>query len=216
MAFRRRFRRRRFGNRRGVKRLEPVWITTAYTAETNTATTQRDFFQLVGPEDYTPDFLTDTQRKESVNLIRTVGSLFVNPILDIGTASNFNAFQWKAAFFIDGDEAVEDKVFSDPGQFDIATDVDEWVEFCRNFDVLHTLFFHGGIAGKTAGLDGPRWDGGTGASDGWNRVEWDITVKRKMKTDQALWLLVASQSISVGSEFGGLALHVENRTLIHD
>jgi len=191
-------------------------LTTAYNIAVPPTVVRRELFQLVGPEDYTQDFLDDTQRRESCTLVRSVGAFAVYPFLSLGDPQDNNIVDWslKAVLFTASDAAIADTFANDPGSFDIAYNPQTFVDFNRRYQVMQTFWFRRGTYGATGAL--------TAAGDIWippdapNRESWDVTVKRKLTTDEALWLLINCDFLqSIPTEFGG-SIDVESRALIHD
>lgn len=216
MAFRRRgFRRRRFGAR-GVARKEPVWITTAYdiTVPPNLLTQQ--LFQLIGPEDYTPDYVAEPQRRDKATLYRTVGSFSMLPNIP-ADKDGILTIAWKAALFVAGDKQIDDAFAADPTQFDIVNPGD-FPPFCRDFSPIHIFWSeyftvaNAIVGGSTTEFKTEIWY--PPATSG--RKEWDVTVRRKLVGDDALWLLVNCSFLqSPPQEIGG-SVDVEARNLIMD
>jgi len=218
MAFRsarRRFSgRRRFGGR-GVARKEPIWISTAYFVDQIPSVIQQQLFQLVGPEDYTPDYLTEPQRLEKCTLVRTVGSFNLQPTFSTPEVTQTVFTAGKAALFIAGDKHIEDSFANDPAQFNITNPL-VFPPFCRDFAPMHIFW-------SWAFGDERRLTGGTGGATAKTRVPphpgefpWDVTVKRKLHGDDALWLLINLVfAQSPADEIGG-QIDVESRNLIMD
>jgi len=210
MAFRRRFRRRRFSGRRAVARKEPIWITTAFDVTVFPQVEQQALFQLVGPEDYTPDYLTEESRKDRCTLVRTVGHFNLGPVIEPDPDAVTQTL-WKAALFVAGDKEIDDAFAADPNQFNIRQ-VSEFVPFCRNFPPMHVFWF-GFMQDNSVTLAAvpnryPPAEPG--------HREWDVTVKRKLEGDQALFLLINAIFLqSPQGEIGGV-IDVESRNLIMD
>jgi len=218
MAFRRRFGRRGGGfRRRAVARKEPIWIASAYFVTLPDSTQQQALFQLVGPEDYTPDYLTETQRLDKCTLVRTVGSFNLIPLIpDFTNGTVVTA--WKGALFVAGDKQVDDGFANDPLQFSI-TNPSIFPTWCRDFAPMH-VFWNGTftrgnhlVGGSLTEFRPGFWHppGVTG------QVDWDVTVKRKMQGDDALFLLIDiifAQNPS--TEGDGGFIDVEARNLIMD
>jgi len=212
--FRRRFRRRRRFGGKGVKRKEAVWIQTAYNVAKAPTILQRDLFALVGPEDYTPDYLSEPQRLERSTVVRTVGHFSITPVMVANTSTQrLNRVTFKAALFIAGDKEIDDAFAADPAQFDI-TGTTEFVQFCRQYSPMH-IFWNAWA----------QWseDGGTDWGDYWVPPgetlarEWDVSVKRRMKGDDGLWLLINSISqVVMGEVEFGHSIDVESRNLLND
>jgi len=217
MAFRRRFSRRRFG-RRAVKRKEPIWLTTAFEAVKPNGPVNRDFFELVSPADYTPDWVDGGIRSEGATLIRTVGAFQVLPFLSFGTVGpNATNTQFKAVLFTASERSIDDGFANDPGQFDIAFDPSKYAQFARDFRVLHTFWLRRfTYAVSTSDL------ATAGAGDVWIPPDvpsshmWDVTVRAKLSKDEAVWLLINKAFIAGGEITNGGSLEVEARCLIHD
>jgi len=210
MAFRRRFRRRRFGGRRAVARKEPIWITTAFSEIIAPNTLQQALFQLVGPEDYTPDYLTEGSRKDKCTLVRTVGSFSLLPFIPADPAG-ITATSYKAALFVAGDKEIDDAFGNDPAQFDIVNPA-TFVQFARDFSPMHIFWqdFRQDFRVTLAAVLNA-WPPATSL-----RNDWDVTVKRRMEGDQALFLLINHVfTQSPVDEFGG-SVEVESRNLIMD
>lgn len=211
MAFRRRFRRRRFSRSgRGVKRREPTWITTAFATNILPNTLSQVLFQLVGPEDYTPDYVDDPNRSERTLLVRTVGSFNMIGQLAAPTEGNSNVvLSWKAALFIASDKGVDDRLANDPTQFDI-TDPLVFIPFCRDFQPMH-IFWSG--YSRQVGFFGTEVEGWYPPAE-IPRRDWDVTVKRRLEGDEALFLLIninAAQSPVLAT---GAFIDVEARNLL--
>lgn len=167
------------------------------------------------PADYTPDYLTSDNRTERATLLRTVGHFQLVPALPgpgTSTAQRVYLPSFKAAIFTGGDKELDDAFAADPSQFDIV-DPATYVNFCRNYKPLH--MFWGAYARITH-------DAGTDYGEYWNPPtenlarEWDITVKRRLEGDQALWLLINSAVLQTEVTEIGVTYDVESRTLITD
>lgn len=214
MFRRRSFRRRRFG-RRAVARKEPIWITTAFSVTNPANVLQQNLFQLIGPEDYTPDYATEINRKDKCTLVRTVGGCSISAALPADPAGVVEA-QWKAALFVGGDKQVEDGFAQDPGQFDIVNAV-AFMTFCRDFSPLQvwwTRYYNmtRNLTGGTASAAAIDWIPPTESP----RFEWDVNVKRRLEGDDVLFLLINVVFLqSPVIEFGG-AIEIESRNLIMD
>jgi len=217
MAFRRRFGRRRGGfQRRAVARKEPIWISTAYFVTVAGNVGQQALFQLIGPEDYTPDYTAEISRKDKCTLVRTVGQFSQIPIVeDFSNAKNNVA--WKAALFVAGDKQVDDAFSNDPGQFDITSPA-VFPTFCRDYAPMHIFWdewyviANSIVGGSSTTFATNIWYPPTASG----KREWDITVKRKMEGDDALFLLLNITFVqNPTGEIGG-ALDVESRNLIMD
>jgi len=132
---------------------------------------------------------------------------------DVST-QRYVAVTYKAALFIAGNSEIDDAFGNDPSQFDIAFDPATFVAFCREYAPMHVFWQRNFILQRDGGSDwGNYWYPPTlsGVED------WDVTVKRKMAGEDALWLLINSASSLVGNEQEfGHALRVEARTLITD
>jgi len=213
MAFRRRFRRRRFGGRRAVARKEPIWITTAFNVSAPPNAIQQMLFQLVGPEDYTPDYLTEVSRKDRCTLVRTVGDFLISPIQIVAPDSIVQP-SWKAVLFVAGDKEIDDAFANDPNQFDILNTA-TFVAFCRSFSPMHVFWSQyitrTYVATALSALH-PVWE--PPAISG--RNPWDVTVKRKMEGDDALFLLINLVAFQQPVDEIAATVDVESRNLIMD
>lgn len=214
MAFRRRFRRtRRFGRRNFVRKT-PAWITTAYNVAQVPQVTAQQLFQLVGPEDYIPDYTTEPQRLDRNLLVRTVGSFKLIPVFPTPVeAVPFVVTAAKGALFVAGDKQVDDGFANDPGQFEI-TSPTVFPTFCRDFAPMHIFWGLGAeYRGNNSVTNDFRW--WLPPAETLSR-EWDVTVRRKLQGDDALWLLLDVVFLqSEPSTFGG-AIDVESRNLLAD
>lgn len=213
--FRRRRRFRRFGGR-GVKRREPVWIQTAYNVPKEPTVTFQDLFQLVGPEDYTPDYITEPQRLERSTLLRTVGGFSLVPVMPAPTTAENNQrsvrTNYKAALFIAGDKQIDDGFANDPGQFEIF-DPAVFVVFCRDFAPMKIFWNKYAVWSQDAGTDyGDYWVPPAVTLN----EEWDVTVKRKMQGDEGLYLLINGLFQQSHNELFGGSIDVESRNLLND
>jgi len=198
-----------------VKRKEPVWISTAYETALPPTTLQRDLFELVGPEDYTPDYLSELSRSERSTVIRTVGHFQLTPVMvPQGTTQRVNRVQFKAALFTASDREINDSFANDPQQYEIMFPL-PYVDFCRNHRPMKIFWNSWAQWQQDAGSDfGDYWvpPGETLAR------EWDVKVSRRMQGDEGLWLLINSLSIVTGIEeleFGH-TIDVESRNLLND
>lgn len=218
MAFRgRRFRpRRRFGAR-AVARKEPIWISSAYFVNIAPNNLDASLFQLIGPEDFTPDYTVETQRKDRCTLYRTVGNFNMIPVIPEFTNGR-NLVVWKAALFVAGDKQVDDAYANDPGQFSIV-DPPVFSTFCRDFSPIHIFWarqFEEGmsIVGGSTTTFAPNWHMPPSVSGQDN--SWDVTVRRKLEGDDCLWLLVNNAFIQSPTEEVAGSIDVESRNLIMD
>jgi len=173
----------------------------------------RDLFQLVAPEEYGSELL-DT-RRDSATLIRTVGSMYISPFIQLGSPqpNNFVDVLWKAALFTANEKEIDDAFANDPTQFDIQSST-VFAEFCSRWSPIQFSWFREFHYGATGAL--------LSAGDVWmppyanNYWDWDVGVARKLSGDGSLWLLINSAFLqSVPQDFGG-SIDVESRTLIHD
>jgi len=194
-------------------------VTTAFTAVKPPATPNRDFFLLVGAADYTADFVDGGLRKESATVVRSVGQVMVKPFLVLGDPQIANSTEvaWKAVLFTASEERIADAFDADPTQFDIAFNPTTFAKFCLDWSVLHVFWFHdylvaaSGIVEATADISIPA----TGPSAS-HSERWDVTVKRKLHTDEGLWLLLNSTAGSTAEPEFACSIDVEARCLIHD
>jgi len=218
MAFRRRFGRRGGGfRRRAVARKEPIWIATAYFVNVPDTLQQQALFQLVGPEDYTPDYASEPQRLDKCTLVRTVGSFNLIPLVpEFSNGETQTA--WKAALFVAGDKQVDDGFANDPLQFSLSNPA-IFPVFCRDFAPMHVFWsnsFNAGnsiVGGSTSTFAQNIWY--PPATTG--RETWDVGVKRKMQGDDALFLLIDVIFAQNPSTEGiGGFIDVESRNLIMD
>jgi len=215
VAFRRgfKFRRRGRSSRRAV-RATPAWITTAFNVAVAPQVVDNRLFQLVGPEDYIPDYFDEPQRLDRNTLIRTVGSFKLIPVLpqpeELTPAVTIAA---KAALFVAGDKQVDDMAANDPGQFDITSPA-VFPPFCRDFAPLHVFWSLGAQwLGTNALVDRTSvWvpPGETLSRD------WDVKVKRRLQGDDALFLLVSVVFLQSEPQTFGGAIDVEARNLLAD
>jgi len=167
----------------------------------------------MGPEDYTPDFLTDTQRKEEVLIVRAIGTMVLQPFWNL-SAANFSNITWKSLIYTEGDESVEDGAGNDPAQYQI-TDPQTYVDFCREHNVMNVHPLKSFVIGQEGGLQSPQYSRHSHPTIA--TTEWDMTLKRKVKTDGALWLLVAWENAnSLSGENILVSIDVDSRVLIHD
>lgn len=197
-------------------RKQPVWIQNAFEVDKPPLTTNQDLFQLVGPEDYTPDYFLEPQRIEKSTLMRSVGVFSLKPIIEgtpAPTTQRTVLVRYKAALFVAGDKQIDDSLANDPAQFDIAFSAVNYILFCRDFSPIK-IFWHKQFQWtRDSGTDyGEFWIPPT--HSGWE--EWDVTVKRKMQGDDALWLLVSSVFIPTEELVNGGSIEVECRNLIQD
>jgi len=176
----------------------------------------QSLFQLIGPEDYTPDYLSEPQRKDKCTLTRTVGSFIMIPVvppLEGFEVAPFVLTSYKAALFVAGDKQVDDGFANDPGQFAI-TDPAVFPPFCRDFAPLHIFWAEYFRIAANASIVNPdiEWfpPGITG------KIEWDVGVKRKMEGDDALFLLIDHVFLQSEPQTFGGAIDVESRNLIMD
>jgi len=170
-------------------------------------------FQLIGPEDYTPDYLTEVSRKDKCTLVRTVGDFMISPIQIIEPDSIVQP-SWKAALFVAGDKEVDDAFANDPAQFDILNTA-TFVPFCRSFSPMHIFWSQyitrTYVATALSALH-PVWE--PPAITG--RNPWDVTVKRRMEGDDALFLLINIVIFQQPVDEIGATVDVESRNLIMD
>lgn len=172
--------------------------------------TFQHLFELVGPEDYTPDYVNEPQRLEKTTLVRTVGGFTLVPVLVPTTSQRYVRTNYKAALFVASDSQVADSFAQDPSQYEIF-DPTVFPIFCRNYHPMKIFWNKYFIWSQDAGADyGDYWipPGVTG------NEEWDVTVKRKLEGDEGLWLLINGLFIqSEPAEFGG-SIDVESRNLL--
>jgi len=218
MAFRTRgrfrTRRGRFGGR-GIARKEPIWIATAFDVTVAPSLIQQALFQLVGPEDYTPDYTSEPQRLDKCTLVRTVGSFNLIPLIP-DENGGINLVSWKAALFVAGDKQIDDSFAADPTQFNIIVDT-TFPPFCRDFAPMH-IFWQDYFTVKNVQPTNsfPQWIPTWIPPSTTGKCDWDVTVKRKMQGDDALFLLINVSFLQFPEdEFGG-SIAVEARNLIMD
>jgi len=170
----------------------------------------QQLFQLVGPEDYTPDYAAEPQRLDKCTLVRTVGSFNLIPLVPEDPAG-ITVTSYKAALFVAGDKEIDDALVADPTQFNIIIDTD-FPAFCRSFAPMHIFWQDFRQDYKvTLALVNNSWPASTSL-----KKDWDVTVKRKLQGDDALFLLLNVNFLqSPGDEFGG-SISVESRNLIMD
>jgi len=193
-------------------------VTTAFVPAMLPGAVNRDLFELVSPADYTPDFVDGGLRKESATIQRSLGAFSVIPFLafsDPQEAAN-NEVAFKAALFIGSQQRVADSFALDPTIFDIAFNPLAFAIFCRDWSVMQVFWFRkiGYSVAPDANNVGSVYS--WVPTDGPMQTAWDVTVKRKLETDEALYLLINSQfNQAPTTEFAG-SIDVESRVLIHD
>jgi len=193
-------------------------VTTSFVPAVTPGTVNRDLFQLVSPADYTPDFVDGGLRRESCTIQRTLGAFSMIPFLafsDPQEAAN-NEAAWKAALFIGSAQRVDDAFNLDPTIFDIAFNPLAFAVFCRDWSVMQVFWFCkiGYSVAPDANNVGTQFS--WTPADGPMQTAWDVTVKRKLETDEALFLLINSQfNQAPTTEFAG-SIEVESRVLLHD
>jgi len=214
MAFRRRFSGRRRGFRgKAVARKEPVWITTSYFVSVPPNVVQQALFQLIGPEDYTPDYNLEPQRLEKATLYRTVGGFALDPLGPQDPSSIVRTF-FKAALFVAGDKQVDDGFANDPLQFNI-TNPAIFPTWCRDFAPMHVFWSAWSQWSTGPGTLAPDYEFWAPSGETLQRT-WDVNVRRKLQGDDALYLLVNFGFLRDDDEEIGGAIDVESRNLIMD
>jgi len=205
-----------------------VWITNFFEALNGQVVGTNEFvdlFELVTPEDYTEriDTITNVvRRQEYATVVRTVGSLTVDVLTE---APGANGVLWSAAIFVRGFRSVFD-------------------EYNRAGAVGHAFMIHPEASGSQASdvnlnrlqpmawMPERSWSGAfrentlpAGCSDFFSDVNrpaqsepwyFDVKQRRKMKTDDALWLLVSGVFICQVNEESPVFHTCLARTLIYD
>jgi len=171
-------------------------------------------FQLVGPEDYIPDYFDEPQRLDRNTLIRTVGSFKLIPVLpDPVELTPSVVIACKAALFVAGDKQIDDSAAQDPGQFDLTSPA-VFPPFCRDFAPLHIFWSMGAQWNATnSAIDRTTWWVPPGET---LTREWDVKVKRRLQGDDALYLLVSVVFLQSEPQTFGGAIDVESRNLLAD
>lgn len=204
-------------------RKETIWATTAYATSQDNGVVNRDFYELISPLEYTSNFSSGGLRKEHAKFLRTVGQVAVMPRLDLsGTGTppeNDTEVQWKAAIFVASENRLEESFTLDPTQFDIAFNPSTFATFCRDWSVLHVMWFHNYVTAVNPAIvnAATSWIPATGQL-GAPEERWDVKVKRKLTTDDGVWLLVNSQAANSNAAFevGVAFTDVESRVLFSD
>jgi len=193
-------------------------VTTCFVPAASPGAVNRDLFELVSPADYTPDWVNGGLRKDSATVQRCVGAFSMIPFLafsDPQEAAN-NEVAFKAALFIASEQRVLDTFALAPAEFDIAFNPTTFATFCILWDVMQIFWFRkiGYSVAPDATAVGSVYS--WVPADGPMQTSWDITVKRKLEGDEAVWLLINSQfNQAPTTEFAG-SIDVESRVLIHD
>jgi hypothetical protein len=208
---------RRFRSRRGrpprMRRKRPTtWINSFYEQEQATPPFQGFFaFALVEPIHYTEDYAqSNTFKQEGCTVLRSIGRLLVEPTLGSGDAAGM---RFVAALIVAGEEALENIAIAD--QTDLFLhDANLFEENMSRLDVLQLFPFRD----YSASFQDVRGFPGTGNQSYINipnnvQLDYDVSQRRKLKTDEALWLLVTYDSISTADPASVFGVS-QNRTLI--
>jgi len=217
-----RFRRRRFG-RKPVQRKKPLWVNRAFDVEPlNDAVIPAspgqfvDLYELLSWRDYTDMvFAATASRQETSLVLRTMGQVEIDVLASTAVS---NAVQWSAAIVVLGEDNLIG-LFADPAG-PIPLVLNDNLTFADNLSRLNILQwkpssgYGGAFLGAGAATYAPSVLGGQiPDSIVWR---WDCKVKRKLKTDESLWLLVTGVVQVTEAEGFGAASHVESRTLFYD
>jgi len=218
----RRFRGRRF-TRKPVQRKKPLWVNRAFDVEPlNDEVIPAspgqfvDLYELLSWRDYTDMvFAATASRQETSLVLRTMGQVEIDVLASTLVS---NAVQWAAAIIVMGEDNLIG-LFADPAG-PVMLVINDNLTFADNMSRLNILQwkpssgYGGAFLGAGAATYAPSVLGGQ-IPDAitWR---WDCKVKRKLKTDESLWLLVSGVvGVTVGDGFGA-ASHVESRTLFYD
>jgi len=216
MAFRRRSRWRAQGlGRASRQRRKPIWVHYNNEQAVTGGTLAVIGFQLVGPEDYTDGYGdTVSTRQESATVVRSVGRVAMDLVVG---APGANGVSWSAALIVEGQNSFENS---------LAQDATDWILHLYNTrtailsakDTLQLAPIKGFTAAFIPNPGGlcSEFYGNTnfGEFGEWHR-DYDVTVKRKLKTDDSLIMLVTAQFVcTVEGNAGYIAIN--NRTLILD
>lgn len=176
-----------------MQRKRPVWIRREYdqvvSAVPGLGTRTIDAFILVAQEDYT-DETTGAFRKEEGTFLRTLGRVTYH--VSAGPNSS-NACIWSGAIVKISEESLENTFLNDPQDLNVLESGLRAVNLSR-LDVLHSLPQCGYSAGfeDLAGGGGVQKATGMSVSQftGWGSMDFDVRVKRRLKTDEAIVFLV--------------------------
>jgi len=170
-----------------------------------------DLFELVLPEAYTYDYLEEGARDERAVVVRTLGRADIAPVSNIPGNATVN---WAAALFVMGESSVEDKFLLNPDEFQINIYDATWPDRIRALDIMRWW------PARNVGLQVWRDKDNTAVqnviSEDRLSFEWDVALRRRMKTDDALWLLIANSGAASPAVEVNVTGSVAARTLIHD
>jgi len=210
-----------------VQRKKPLWIAAAYDIQANDALdvggqpigTFVELMELVSWQDYTDETGLPGNRKETCGVQRVLGQCAVDLV---ASTQQSNAVFWAAAVIVMSSEALENVFTADPADLvlhDAATfeenitrlNVMQWSPTAGYNAVFEVLPQAAGTSFAPATL-GPQ------AANG-RALEWnfDLNVKRKLHTDESVWMLVTGLVIKTVAEFGlGTFIRTETRSVIYD
>jgi len=201
-----------------------VWINKTFSAiGTQVLGTFEfaDLFELVAAEDYT-DPTSTTQKIEYATVVRSVGQVQCDLIVE---APGANGILWSAAVFVRSQTAVLAEFSAAPtGQLFFihpeSPSTTAQSEHIARLQPLHWQPWRSYSAAFRPNADP------AGCSEFFSDInlpseatpyKWDITQRRRMRTDESLWLLVSGVFIClVGGENSPVVNTVMSRTLIHD
>jgi len=222
--FRTNSRRRRFsapGRAPGGRK--KVWINKTFSALGTPVLGILEFadiFELVAAEDYT-DPTSTTQKIEYATVVRSVGQVQCDLIIE---APGANGILWSAAVFVRSQTAVLAEFSAAPTGvlFFIHPESPSTTAQSEHLARLQPLHWVPWRSYSAAFRPNP----GGQCSEFFADVnlppealpyKWDITQRRRMRTDESLWLVVSGIFICpVGGENSPVVNTVMSRTLIHD
>jgi len=196
------------GRRPAVTRRERFWVTKNYEPAPH-SNNHTQAFSLLSSEDYLGgDSATLVDR---CTVLRSVGSLFVDPIID--QTPGFSAIGYSAAIGVVSEEALQNAIGVD---FSMSQYDPNNIDFPRRVRILRHFgrrSFVESVFSIVVGVGDERFMPVYTADGQIMGVEWDITQKARLKTDEALWLFVNATATNSQGEGNDWATEAFSRVL---
>lgn len=178
---------RRSSNRRPLARRETTWVRVMYE-EQQTGVAQGFFlFELVSPGHYTPDFeQAGTFRQDTCTVVRCTGRVLIDPVLGLGDTAGI---RYSSALIVMGDESAENTATADAADF-FLHDAATFEQNSGRMNILHMWPFRDYSALFQDAIGFPGVPVSTINLPANVQFDFDVRQKRKLKTDEALWMLV--------------------------
>jgi len=198
-----------------------MWITRFFSQLTGTQNANEfvDLFELVAPEDYGDAGSVLERESNHATVVRVVGQATADLIIE---APGANGILWSGAIFTRSRRSVFAQFAQNFREFIIHPESSHTTNQDRNLNLLHPMSW----------MPSKSWTGafrlneaGAGCSEYFSDInrpqesgpwDFDVTQRRRMVTDDSLWLLLSGIFVCLTPTEGNPVVNtVMARTLIH-